>query len=163
MSLPEAPAEALTGAPAVAPVRAPAEAPVRALRMRLPASPQAPRLARESVCAVLDPDRYVLGDGQTCLSEVVANAVRHSTAPDIPLMLIGEADGTLFAAVRDTARTVPMATGAERGPLSEGGRGLELLGALADGWGFDRTRTGKWVWFRVRHPRSAAGGGQAAA
>ncbi|MFH8345307.1 ATP-binding protein [Streptomyces sp. NPDC018045] len=143
--------------------QAPPDARVRALRMRLPTSLRAPRLARESVRAVLDPDRYVLGDGQTCLSEVVANAVRHSTAPDIPLMLIGEEDGSLFAAVRDTARTVPMTTGAEDGTLSEDGRGLEVLGALADGWGFDRTRSGKWVWFRVRHPRSAAADGQVAA
>ncbi|KAA6223120.1 hypothetical protein CP973_15400 [Streptomyces albofaciens JCM 4342] len=136
---------------------------VRALRMRLPMSPQAPRLARESVCAVVDPDRYALGDGETCLSEVVANAVRHSAAPDIPLMLIGEADGSFFAAVKDTARAVPMTTGTGDGALCEDGRGLEVLGALADGWGFDRTRSGKWVWFRVRHPRSDAAEGQVAA
>ncbi|WP_050514599.1 ATP-binding protein [Streptomyces rimosus] len=147
MSLPEAPADSC----------------VRALRMRLPTNLQAPRLARESVCAVVDPDRYALGDGETCLSEVVANAVQHSAAPDIPLMLIGEADGSLFAAVKDTARTVPMAAGDGDGPLSEDGRGLEVLGALADGWGFDRTRSGKWVWFRVRHPRSDAAEGKVAA
>ncbi|GCD47297.1 ATP-binding protein [Streptomyces paromomycinus] len=164
MPLPHAPTDAPGGAPNGAPTDgltgAPADACVRALRMRLPTGPQAPRLARESVSAVLDPDRYALGDGRTCLSEVVANAVRHSTAPDIPLMLIGEADGSLFAAVRDTARTVPMATVTQDEPLAEDGRGLELLGALADGWGFDRTRSGKWVWFRVRHPRSAAAGGR---
>ncbi|MFH8405630.1 ATP-binding protein [Streptomyces sp. NPDC018019] len=139
------------------------DASVRALRMCLPTGPQAPRLARESVCAVVDPDRYALGDGQTCLSEVVANAVRHSSAPDIRVMLIGEGGGSLFAAVRDTARTVPMASGAEEEPLSEDGRGLEVLGALADGWGFDRTRTGKWVWFRVRHPRTADRAGRVSA
>ncbi|GCD39197.1 ATP-binding protein [Streptomyces chrestomyceticus JCM 4735] len=159
MPLPHAP----TDAPGGAPTGAPADPCVRALRMRLPTGPQAPRLARESVSAVLDPDRYALGDGQVCLSEVVANAVRHSTAPEIPLMLIGEPDGSLFAAVRDTARTVPMATGTQDEPLAEDGRGLELLGALADGWGFDRTRSGKWVWFRVRHPRSAMSGGPVSA
>ncbi|MFK8845411.1 ATP-binding protein [Streptomyces sp. Ac-502] len=171
MPLPHTPADAPAGASADAPADAspgaspgaPTDKCVRALRMRLPTGPQAPRLARESVCAVLDPDRYALGDGRTCLSEVVANAVRHSTAPEIPLMLIGEADGSLFAAVRDTARTVPMATGTADEPLAEDGRGLELLGALADGWGFDRTCSGKWVWFRVRHPRTAAAGGQVTA
>ncbi|RSO37535.1 hypothetical protein DMH15_18175 [Streptomyces sp. WAC 06725] len=49
------------------------------------------------------------------------------------------------------------------GPFAEDGRGLEVLGALADGWGFDRTRSGKWVWFRVRHPRSDTAEGQVAA
>ncbi|WP_053699913.1 ATP-binding protein [Streptomyces sp. NRRL F-5755] len=142
---------------------APTDPCVRALRMRLPTGPRAPRLARESVSAVLDPHRYALGDGRTCLSEVVANAVRHSTAPDLPLMLIGEADGSLFAAVKDTARTVPMTPATADGPLAEDGRGLEVLGALADGWGFDRTRSGKWVWFRVRHPRSDTAEGQVAA
>ncbi|MEU4201361.1 ATP-binding protein [Streptomyces sp. NPDC039022] len=159
MPLPHAP----TDAPAGASPGAPTDDCVRALRMRLPAGPRAPRLARESVRAVLDPDRYALGGGRTCLSEVVANAVRHSTAPDIPLMLIGKADGSLFAAVRDTARTVPMATGTADEPPAEDGRGLEILGALADGWGFDRTRSGKWVWFRVRHPRSSPAGGRVTA
>lgn len=35
-------------------------------------------------------------------------------------------------------------------PLPENGRGTEVLGALADAWGYDRTRGGKWVWFRLR-------------
>ncbi|MFI9232832.1 hypothetical protein [Streptomyces rimosus] len=93
---------------------APTDPCVRALRMRLPTSPRAPRLARESVSAVLDPHRYALGDGRACLSEVVANAT------------VGE-------------------------PLAEDGRG------------FDRTRSWKWVWFRVRHPRSDTAEGQVAA
>ncbi|WP_030371347.1 ATP-binding protein [Streptomyces rimosus] len=105
---------------------APTDPCVRALRMRLLTSPRAPRLARESVSAVLGPHRCALGDGRACLSEVVA----HATAVE---------------------------------PLAEDGRGLEVLGALADGWGFDRTRSGKRVWFRVRHPRSDAAEGQVAA
>jgi PAS domain S-box-containing protein len=76
------------------------------------------------------------------VSELVTNALRHG-AGDIGLRMIRA--GSLLCEVRDDGHDLPALCNA--GPTAENGRGLQLVTALADRWGSQRTPTGKVVWF----------------
>ncbi len=76
------------------------------------------------------------------VSELVTNALRHG-AGDIGLRLIRA--GSLLCEVRDDGHELPALRHAE--VTDESGRGLQLVTALADRWGTQRTPTGKVVWF----------------
>lgn len=128
------------------------DAPVRPFAMRLPQDESAPALAREALAEVLDPRSPLFDAGRLCLTEVVTNALRHTDTTGLRLMLIADTSG-LFAAVGDSSAALPMSRDTGDDPLPDEGRGTEVLGALADSWGYDRTRSGKWVWFRL-HRRS---------
>ncbi|MGH3375701.1 MAG: SpoIIE family protein phosphatase [Actinoallomurus sp.] len=76
------------------------------------------------------------------VSELVTNAVRHG-AGDIGLRLIRA--GSLLCEVRDGGYELPTLRRAD--VTAENGRGLQLVTALAERWGSQRTPTGKVVWF----------------
>src|SRR4051794_27845446 len=76
------------------------------------------------------------------VSELVTNAVRHG-AGDIGLRLIRTA--SLLCEVRDDGYDLP--TLRATALTAENGRGLQLVTALAERWGAQRTPTGKVVWF----------------
>jgi serine phosphatase RsbU (regulator of sigma subunit)/anti-sigma regulatory factor (Ser/Thr protein kinase) len=75
------------------------------------------------------------------VSELITNACRHADGP-VGLRLIR--DVSLICEVSDTSSTSPHPRRAD--PLDEGGRGLFLVGQLADGWGTRYTETGKTIW-----------------
>ena len=76
------------------------------------------------------------------VSELVTNAVRYG-AGDIGLRLIRA--GSLLCEVRDDGYDLPNLRRAD--VTAENGRGLQLVSALAERWGAQRTPTGKVVWF----------------
>lgn len=76
------------------------------------------------------------------VSELVTNAVRHGSG-DIGLRLIRA--GSLLCEVRDNGYDLPALRRAD--VTAENGRGLQLVTALAERWGAQRTATGKVVWF----------------
>jgi PAS domain S-box-containing protein len=76
------------------------------------------------------------------VSELFTNAVRHG-AGDIGLRLIRA--GSLLCEVRDDGYDLPTLRRAD--VTAENGRGLQLVTALAERWGAQRTPTGKVVWF----------------
>ena len=76
------------------------------------------------------------------VSELVTNALRHG-AGDIGLRLIRA--GSLLCEVRDDGHELPALRHAD--VTDESGRGLQLVTALAERWGTQRTATGKVVWF----------------
>ncbi|MFF3817813.1 SpoIIE family protein phosphatase [Streptomyces bluensis] len=75
------------------------------------------------------------------VSELVTNAIRHAEAP-IRLRLIQ--DQCLICEVSDGSNSAPHPRRART--FDEGGRGLMLVGQLADRWGTRQTPTGKIVW-----------------
>lgn len=79
---------------------------------------------------------------QLLVSELVTNAVRHG-AGEIGLRLIKTA--SLLCEVRDDGYDLPVLRRAD--VTAENGRGLQLVTALAERWGAQRTPTGKVVWF----------------
>ena len=80
------------------------------------------------------------------VSELVTNAIRHACGP---CALVVAFDGdTVEVSVEDGDPRVPVARDA--GGHEEDGRGLLLLGALADDWGVRPLAQGKATWFVLR-------------
>ncbi|WP_327066288.1 ATP-binding protein [Kitasatospora sp. NBC_01302] len=93
--------------------------------------------------------------GQLLVSELVTNAVVHATRSDQRIRLRLEVDQEqLWITVEDASDQVPQPRKSTDG---ESGRGLLLVEALADAWGWGpREGVGKQVWC-VCSPDPAAG------
>ncbi|MGW4285942.1 ATP-binding protein [Streptomyces sp. NPDC004673] len=83
-------------------------------------------------------------DGASVVSELVANAVRHSRRESIRMMVERTAPRTVRVAVADLSRTPPEPRTPQHD--DEDGRGLLLVTSLATNWGTDERRWGKIVW-----------------
>jgi anti-sigma regulatory factor (Ser/Thr protein kinase) len=111
------------------------------------------RVARAFVGAVLGPGHPCGDDAELLVSEVFGNSVRHSgsAAPgETVTVAVRSGDGVVRIEVTDragpgTPELRPV------GRDAEGGRGLQLVAALATRWGA-RRRGGRIVtWFELRH------------
>ncbi len=85
------------------------------------------------------------------VSELLTNALRHAlpgsgdSRPRWPIRLgLLQPGSGVLCAVADPSRTAPVLQA--RGSLAETGRGLHLICALSDQWGFTPSDTGKVVW-----------------
>lgn len=116
-------------------------------RVRLPAVPEAASAARDRVRALLGPAApEAVHAAVLVASELVANAVAAEPGQMVTLGLELRA-GRLRIAVLDTSPLPPAAGEAAPGELTEAGRGLLLVAALACRWGWHRVPTGgKAVW-----------------
>ncbi|MBB5925045.1 SpoIIE family protein phosphatase [Streptomyces echinatus] len=124
-------------------------------RATLPGSPVAPGSARTLVRAALAeapgvPARLV-DDAMAVVSELVTNAVVHA-GTDVQIDWRLEDTGAFVIEVRDQhpSRAPRDATGGE-GPhdTPEYGRGLRLVGTLAESWGVTYRTGAKTVWARL--------------
>jgi anti-sigma regulatory factor (Ser/Thr protein kinase) len=87
---------------------------------------------------------HVVDDVTLLASELVTNGVVHAKSALHLVSRIG--DGRLRVEVHDKSGQPP----AQRAPdTTHGGYGLQLVAALADSWGWVRTRGGKYVWAEV--------------
>ena len=75
-------------------------------------------------------------------NELVANAIVH--ARSAPVLSLEEAGPDLVLRVTDSSPNAPVPRAAT--PDESGGRGLIIVEALADRWGFDAHSSGKVVW-----------------
>ncbi|MCY0939571.1 ATP-binding protein [Streptomyces sp. H34-S4] len=82
---------------------------------------------------------------ELALTELVANVVRHVPGRDCVVLILRRPDG-LRVEVSDGCPAPPLVARVP-GELSEGGRGLLLVEAVADRWGTHPNSTGKTVWF----------------
>ncbi|MDP9116801.1 MAG: ATP-binding protein [Actinomycetota bacterium] len=117
----------------------------------LPASAEAPKLAREFVHTHRDGlTAEIIADAQLLVSEVVTNAVRHGR-PDITLAMRLTPPG-LAIVVADTGAALPVVPEAPPGLARPSGRGLLILDAVATAWGVtpSASRPGKAVWFELQ-------------
>ncbi|MGP2442687.1 SpoIIE family protein phosphatase [Streptomyces sp. JW3] len=86
-------------------------------------------------------------------SELLTNAVCHARGP--LTLRIWRSARQLGVEVTD--RTAPRPQARPADPAEENGRGLLLVGTLADAWGTRPTATGKTVWFTLLTARTDAG------
>ena len=82
------------------------------------------------------------------LSELLTNAIRHTH--QLLLLEITVRDNTLYVAVIDDAPGLP--TLREPDHHATSGRGLRIVDALADRWGYTPGTGRKTVWFEIALP-----------
>lgn len=134
------------------------------ITMGFAAEAVAARSARELTGEVLAGWRIpqAVDDTVAVVSELVTNAVTHATSHRIELVLT-YGDGLLLVEVRDDSTRPPVLV-RDAGD-SEGGRGLQLVHALASDWGWlplDQKRKAVWALMAVRHAEPAVRGHAAA-
>jgi anti-sigma regulatory factor (Ser/Thr protein kinase) len=96
-----------------------------------------------------------LSDVELCTSELLANAMEHAKARcKVTVRWTG---ASLRVEVADTSREIP--TPGHSQDTVTGGRGLILVEALADSWGWHPEGVGKVVWFECAADRLATGEG----
>jgi PAS domain S-box-containing protein len=83
------------------------------------------------------------------VSELVTNAIRYGAVP-IGMRLIR--DRTLICEVSDASNTAPHLRRART--YDEGGRGLQMVAQLTQGWGTRQTTVGKTIWAEQALPAS---------
>lgn len=117
-------------------------------RLELPPDAGAQRAARQLVRSLLEgrADGEIIDDAELVTAELVANAVRHAGTPIE--ILAGPLPGRLRVEVADRAvgaapRVMPPSL------TAESGRGLQLVEALTDGWGYEVRDATKTVWFEI--------------
>ncbi|WP_420080178.1 ATP-binding protein [Streptomyces sp. JL4002] len=112
---------------------------MNALTIRLLATPQAAPMLRHAVREHLGPGS---GDAELCVTELLANVVRH-VGEGTPVTL--RVTGTGRAARTRVELTDP-APGVRPVRREAAGRGLALVDALAARWGVTRGARTKTVW-----------------
>ncbi|MET9258058.1 ATP-binding protein [Streptomyces sp. NPDC003717] len=88
--------------------------------------------------------------GILLVSELVANAVRHTDSHAIRVVVTRPADGLVRIGVTDKSRALPVPRPDTGDVLRTSGMGLLLVEATADRWGTDLRRWGKHVWAELR-------------
>jgi anti-sigma regulatory factor (Ser/Thr protein kinase) len=123
----------------------------RPRRIALAAGPAAAADARGQVRAAIDDWDVPVDPAVAVLltSELVTNAIQHQAGATITLTISCVCD-QLRVAVHDTSRRVPVLLDAPAD--AEAGRGLMLVASLSADWGFNRTGTGKVVYFTLVPP-----------
>jgi anti-sigma regulatory factor (Ser/Thr protein kinase) len=121
-----------------------------------PGTTEAVGHARRFVAGVLGGDCPGLDDVLLMVSELATNAVRH-TASGAPggwfdlTVSVSAAAGVIRVTVTDcgsASEPCMRPGGAHPGEL-DGGRGLSLVNALADKWGYTGDQHGRVVWFEL--------------
>lgn len=115
---------------------------------RLPADPRSTRDARRLVRRTLVGwcDDEQLDAVALCVSELVTNAVVH--AGSAPRILVHVRPPVIHVEISDDSDAGPVVRGASTEDTS--GRGVSILSALSDRWGWRRrSGGGKTVWFDV--------------
>jgi anti-sigma regulatory factor (Ser/Thr protein kinase) len=125
--------------------------PVNCFRRELPGELSAVGVARRwvdgyCVSSLSEDKRQVL---ELLTSEVVANAVLHGRG--VVTLALGCGPGEVVVAVSDTSPQPPTVKAVDLD--ATGGRGVALVDALSQGWGWAPRPPGKWVWFRITEER----------
>ncbi len=131
-------------------MRSPADADVQVTE--LPLDPVSAGQARRFVSAALDGWALadLTDDAVLLTSEVVTNALLHTTSSHIRLRLVLLDDGVRVE-VEDMSEVLPCARDSSRSATT--GRGLALVEAAARSWGTRPGDHGKTVWFEIAADR----------
>lgn len=126
---------------------------IHGVRVELPPTSAAPRLARQIILD-MNPPAAVLDDMLLVVSELVTNAVEHG-APPVGMTVSGSSHGVTVE-VYDAAGGEPRVRTLERLDAAGGGRGLRLVSEIAADWGVRADGQGKGVWAAFACPTSSA-------
>jgi anti-sigma regulatory factor (Ser/Thr protein kinase) len=127
---------------------------VRTEQVRLPADPRASGIGRRwvrDVMSLWDVPDQIAEDVALCLSEVVTNVVIHAETPSRVSAEL--ADRRLLVSVTDAGRHGTIRR-LDRAADDIGGRGLLVVGSLADRWESERRADGTTVWFEFELPEA---------
>ena len=114
--------------------------------IQLPGVHEGPARARQFVRdALADFPEHVIETAQLLISELVTNAVLHGEPP-VKIELEIDPPG-VSVSVRDRGEEAPVLREPTEG--GEHGRGLHIVGHLADEWGVESGVDGTCVWFRL--------------
>ncbi|PRY02151.1 ATP-binding protein [Allonocardiopsis opalescens] len=147
---------AAAGGGAEPPSAPPAAGGVRRLRRRFPGLAGQVKHARRFVARALGA-APVTDTAVLLTSELVTNALVHTRSgvgSGKFVVIVHIAPGWSRVEVRDqgSPHSVPHPVRGARADDAEGGRGIGLVEALADRWGFELLPLGRLVWFEVDHP-----------
>ena len=119
---------------------------LRAVATPLEPSPEAVSRARRTVHETLAAWGLdnLADDMALVASELVTNALQHASG--LIVMVLQRRDETVFVEVADASPALPAPR--RESYDDESGRGLALVEAFSDDWGYRRRgdRRGKWVW-----------------
>ncbi len=127
--------------------------------LRLPSRPEAAAAARK-VLSALNGDLHLvsegrLADAQLLVTELLANAVRHSERDHV-WMAARVTESTLRVEVSNAGPAFDERERREPTHEAAGGWGLRIVELMAHRWGIDSRADGVHVWFEVDRPQSDA-------
>ncbi|MFB7447870.1 SpoIIE family protein phosphatase [Streptomyces sp. NPDC056194] len=135
------------------------EAPRRTLMTIAQAEPERIAEAREQVRQLLHDwsDEDQLDAAVLMVSEMVTNVLVHTDGDALLVAEVacGEKTRRLRVEVSDGSDELPHRR--HPGEMASSGRGLVLMGMLADAWGVDPRGEGKAIWFELNEPGSEEG------
>jgi anti-sigma regulatory factor (Ser/Thr protein kinase) len=133
------------------------EGSLQVVSLPLPVDVTAPAVARQAVRATLASlgfDDLAVDDVLLATSELVTNAFEHGEKPD--KLEVEYAEGRLTLRVFDSGSGRPKLK--EPSPMAARSRGLQLVHALSEDWGYEPYAGGKYVWAVFSLHRTAAAG-----
>ena len=129
----------------------------RSASLDLPAESTSPGVARSWVATALTDwglDAELVENALLATNELVTNALLHArSGTHLELDLD---DHRLLVLVSDSGMVATLHQ-QHADPTAQRGRGLDLVDAITDAWGSDRTSRGTTVWFELARGRAPAG------
>ncbi|MFI8194016.1 ATP-binding protein [Streptomyces sp. NPDC085946] len=116
----------------------------------LPCQPKSVRRARAFVSSVLATWGIgdLVDDGEVVVSELLTNALDHTTCPMARVVIEQCSDGVIRIEVADSSHAQPQVQ--KDDVATESGRGLLLVAALSWRWGCDEHDWGKSTWAELK-------------
>lgn len=130
----------------------------------MPCEPESARRARLLITSALTVwvIEELMDAATLVVDELLVNTIEHTRCRTTRVTVRRLAEDRVRIGVSDTCQGPPVMK--SRGKDAENGRGLLLVDALCDRWGYDRHRAWKVVWAELRlgagRPGPSAGGGK---
>ena len=112
---------------------------------RFPPRPTSVAKARKFAISSIDADGDLSSKVESLVSELATNAVRHARTPF--LVAVRSDERGVRVDVTDSSPEPPHMRPID--PVDPTGRGLVVVEALADRWGYESDSAGKTVWFEI--------------
>jgi len=127
------------------------------LSLELPGRAEAPAAARRALAA-LNGDLHLISearlqDAQLLVTELIANAVRHTASATVGLRVTADPE-ILRIEVGQAGQPFDPLPNREPSLTGDGGWGLRIVDVVAARWGVQDRAERVWVWFELERPQS---------